>query len=329
MQYSLLSRFHGALLGAAIAEALGTNLGRSKTGLRPLQDTKLSNSPLDAQGQNQPFQLNQAAWLCAEALIQIGELDVEYLKHLQVCRQAQTQWVPLSSSETLMGIIPISLFFHEDEVRLRQRVSQAVEVGPASLELRSGALVVAYAIAQCLREQFDSSTFIPQAIAYLNQPSSSFLVMQLEQVQRLLEQRASLETAQSQLLKLQLPDSLPINTSITLAFYCFLSTLEDYRLTTARAARIDCQSPLTATLAGALSGAYNSTVGIPPGPRLTLLQTDSSQSQKRKIVETMSLIADQLLATWSGVYEPTHAFMGADLLAKPAVAAPGVIRPRI
>lgn len=327
MQYSLTSRFQGALLGAAIAEALDLNPGKSKPGLTPSQDTKLRNSAREVQGRHL-FQLNQAAWLCAETLIHTGDLHIEYLQHLQA-RRYQTQSITLSPGETLVGVIPVSLFFHENEVRLRQKVVQALEVGHASLELQTAALAVAFAIAQCLREQLDPSSFIPQTIAYLNQPPNGFLVKQLEQVQRLLEQRASLETALLQVLELQSPNSPLITASVALAFYCFLSTLEAYPLTTTRAAWTGCQPLLTAILAGAFSGAYNSTAGIPPAYRLVLLQQDVSQgSQRREIGEIVILVADQLLATWSGAYEPTHAFDGTDLPTNPAVAAPGIIRPR-
>ncbi len=337
MQYSLSSRFQGTLLGAAIAQALtcqfaevlGFRQGESKTRLHPLWGDE-SNSPLfSLQEQGESFRLNQVAWLYAESLIQVGDLDLEDLYRSWAHQLTNTQPMPLTPADTLVGIIPVSLFFHEDEARLRQKILQAIEVGQHSLELQSGALAVAYAIAQSLQEQLDPTSLITRTITYLPHPSE-ILVKQLEQVQRLLEQRASLDAALAQLLELQPSDSSSISISIALAFYCFLSTLEDYRLTVARAARISDKSSLVAILAGTLSGAYNSRTGIPPGYRLTLLRKAFSQvSRRSKTAEADILqLADQLLATWSGAYQPTDAFAETELNSEPAIAAPEVIRPR-
>lgn len=322
MQYSLLSRFRGTLLGAAIAEALECQ-GQFKTG-HPSWDS--TDPLLTLQEQDQPFGLNQVAWLYAESLIQVGDLDLENL-HRWVHQHTKTQLRSLSPAHTLVGIIPVSLFFHEDEARLRQKVLQAIEVGQPSLELQSGALAVAYAINQSLREQLDPASLIARTIAYLPQ-SSEILVKQLEQVQRLLEQRASLDVALAQLLKLQPPGALSISVLITLGFYCFLSTLEDYRLTVSRAARISHKSSLVTILAGTLSGAYNGTTGIPLGYRLTLLRKAFSQSRKSKTEADILQLAARLLAAWSGAYQPSDAFIETELSLEPAIAAPEVIRPR-
>jgi hypothetical protein len=333
MQYSLSSRFRGTLLGAVIAQALTCQFTEV---LGSRQEVSKNEHPLWAgidspqfncrQEQDQPFQLSQLAWLHAESLIQVGDLDLEYLHRSGDHQYTNTQPLPLTFADILVGIIPVSLFFHEDEAQLRQKILQATAVGHTSWELQSGALAVAYAIAQSLREKLDPASLIAQTIAYLPQPSE-ILVKQLEQVQRLLKQRAGLDAALSQLLKLQPVGSLPVNIFIALAFYCFLSTLEDYRLTVTRAAFIGHKSSLVAVLAGTLSGAYNSTTGIPLEYRLTLLQEVSQASRRSKTKADILQLADQLLAIWSGAYQPTNTSVETELNSEPAVAAPGVIRP--
>lgn len=319
MQYSLANRFRGTLLGAAIAEILGSRQGESKTE-RPVWGSAPDTLLFDLE--EQPIQINQVAWLATKSLIQVGDLDLEWHRS----RTIDNKPISLSSTDVLIGIIPVSLFFHEDEARLRQKILQATEAGHLALELQSSALAVAYAIAQSLREELDPSRLIPQTIAYLPQASKP-LVKQLKQVQVLLDQRAGLDATVSQLLRPRVV--WPTSVLIALAFYCFLSTLEDYRLTVVRAARISHESSLIAILAGTLSGAYNGVNGIPIGYRLALLRNACKISQRSKTIETGVLeLADQLLATWSGAYEPTNVLTKPKLNLELAVAAPGIIRPR-
>lgn len=322
MHYSLSSRFRGTFLGAAIAEILGSAQGELNTEF-PVWGGTPNTSLFELQ--EQPVQVNQVAWLSANSLIQVGDLDSENW-HRSGAHQ-QTRPIPLTPADMLVGIIPVSLFFHEDEARLRQKVLQVTEAGHAALELQSGALAVAYAIAQSLQEKLDPTCLIAQTIAYLPQPSEP-LVKQLEKVQILLEERAGLETTLFRLLGSQ-PAFLPTSVLVALAFYCFLSTLEDYRLTVVRAARMSHKFSLVAILAGTLSGAYNGVNGIPTGYRLALLRNAYQTFQGSKTIETDVLeLADQLLANWSGAYEPTNASIKPKLNSELAVAAPGVIQPR-
>ncbi|NER26144.1 MAG: ADP-ribosylglycohydrolase family protein, partial [Symploca sp. SIO1C4] len=82
--------------------------------------------------------------------------------------------------------------------------------------------------------------------------------------------------------------------SIALAFYCFLDTPEDFRLCVSRASLSKYQPQTTAAVCAALSGAYNSVVGIPADWCLGANSLGIGRQRQQ--------LADRLLAVWSGVY---------------------------
>jgi ADP-ribosylglycohydrolase len=316
MQYSLLSRFRGALLGSFVGEILGSGgFGRVLGGslLTPPKPVEADPVPMLSDW-------SQIAACGTESLIQCGRLDLE--DWMLQCDRTQPSLVLLknaaSSSEAAVATLPIALFFHEDEVKLRQQLLKAAAVWQHDSSSEEGVLAVAYAIALALTEKLDLATLIPRTLAHLGE-SQTPLVQKLEQVQTLLEQGAGLDTALTQLRREAQcrgePPSHPY-TSIALAFYCFLDTPEDFRLCITRAARSGYQTQTTTALAGALSGVYNSITGIPVGWRLTANRSSTGVQRLQQ--------ADRLLAVWSGVYDAAavQQCQGA------AVAAPRVIQPR-
>jgi ADP-ribosylglycohydrolase len=232
-----------------------------------------------------------------------------------------TQFTGLS--ELAIATLPVMLFFHEEERKLQDKLQQVVAtLNPQASQ--AGVLAVGYAIAQALKEKFTPFSLLPQTIGYLQAsqldvtlPAASTstlpLVEQLLQVQTLLEQGVGLERTLISLLPSEAAPTADL--AIALAFYCCLSTPEDFQLAVLRAARTGYQLPITCALTGALSGAYNSTAGIPVDCRISL-------DPGREILP----LAAQLLATWSGVYQPTNFSSNASQV--PTVAAPRVIRLR-
>lgn len=295
MRYSLLSRFRGTLLGAAFGDF----------------------TPLSKKQSQQPPSWGKMAVWGAESLIERGKFDFADWRHLT----EKFLEIDASSANTptpgaIIATLPIVLFSHEYKAKLRQNLEQVVSIWQDEPELRDGALAVGYAIAQCLREKLNRATLIPKTLAFLGD-SQTPLVQQLEQVQILLAENASLEIAIAQLCRNAQPQSTPI----ALGFYCFLSTLEDFRLSVARAARSGYQPPITCAIAGALSGAYNSTVGIPMGWRLSWNQPKWGIASDAQLFQ----LADNLLAVWSGVYDASTAKQVQQIS---AVAAPHVIQRR-
>ncbi len=281
MQYALLNRFKATLVGAALGEAWAI---KTISATRNAQETALRQPSVTSPLLLQP-------------------LTHHYLQ--QLLRTRHSSWEPFDqglsgpdvTGKMAIALLPVGLFFHEDRLKLWQNLEQAIaQVQNPEIDPR-GVFAVEFAIAEILQERLDPLTLIPQLLATLDDVEGS-LIEQLRQVQTLLTQQAGLDAA----LKLGRPEG-----AIALAFYCFLSTPEDFRLSLLRAAR--SHQPAVCALTAALSGAYNGLSGMAIEWRLAIDAT-----------ETLSQ-AGHLLSHWSGVYNP----MESERLTS-AVAAPQVIR---
>lgn len=260
-------------------------------------------------------------------------------------RSSSGEWEEAEGWETAIASLPGAMLYHEEEAKLRGFLEQISEVWPGRSELRLSNLAVGYAIALGLREKLDPHTLIPKTIAILEEGP---LVEQLKEVQSLLERRSDLETATLQLsnkakaMKEELGDTgedsrekeaiarnIGSSIPISLAFYCFLSTPENWQLAVQRAARTGRGSEIGA-IVGAISGAYNSTAGIPVEWRSVLnyrLQKTPALMIEAVANETEIIkLAKTLWALWCGVYNPRTTDNKLNLV--PAVAASNVIRPR-
>lgn len=315
MRYSLLNRFRGALLGSLMGDILG-KAGCQSLPLNEVWLTVLKAE--DAQSSSLISEWSQLATDGVESLIHCGRLDLDdWMLSSEGTLSEVLLKSALSSSEAAVATLPIALFFHEDEVKLRQQLLACSVIWQDNSDTTEGVLAVAYAIALALTEKLSVDTLIPRTLAYLG-TSQTPLVKQLEQIQRLLEQGAGLDKTLCQLRRDAQSRGEPLSgyhTSIALAFYCFLSTPEDFRLCISRAA-CTYQPQTTATLTGALAGVYNSLIGIPVGWRLAANRLSSGLHRLQ--------LADHLLEVWSGVYDLSASAKMKCL----AVAAPRVIQPR-
>ncbi|MBD2446100.1 ADP-ribosylglycohydrolase family protein [Nostoc sp. FACHB-152] len=309
MRYSLVSRFRGTLLGTL----LGTNLAIT----REQQAESFS-------------QAGKLMLLGAKSLLELGKLD------LNDWQQRQQQILPdlnTSNKVTLRLIIatlPVALFVHEHPQKLRQKLLEASQIWSDDLVVRDGVLAIGYAIAQSLTEKLDSQTLIPQINAFIGETPTS-LPQKLLQVNDLLAQYAGLDKAAAELSTQDKTSS-----AIAMAFYYFLSTLEDFRLTLLRATQHQrlLDSQIIGAIAGALSGAYNSTAGIPPQWKVLSSSTDSAAEERLNFLQVLEL-ADALVAVWSGVYSLSlhsrHSQLEGCMMPNQQVsafAAPRVIRSR-
>jgi ADP-ribosylglycohydrolase len=295
---------------------------------------------------------------CAQSLIRCNGLDLKdwhdtwetFTKSEMYDRQSMEFQSILHPCEAAVAALPVAMFFHENTAKLREKLRLATDAWQhqKAPEWQTGVLAVEYAIARSLKEKLDPSTVMMQTIAYLEIDNA--LTELLLQVQILIEEGADLERAATHLFKsatvVRSPgsdheknpqaDSI-VNPAtfipIALAFYCFLSTPEDLRLSVVRAARCGIAGQLTCALTGALSGAYNGAAAIPVEWRQALSTgklrsaTEGRESSiggmgsDAKIVE----LANNLFAVWAGVYSPKT---GSESAARtPVVTAPYVIRP--
>lgn len=275
MHYSLVSRFRGTLLGGVIGENLAQGEG-NKYGDYP----NFAKSIIPG----------------VKSLISQGKLDVdEWLGRYQ--QEFLTSPVDSGNKiNIIFATIPIALFFHENPVKLRQNLLRVLKIWDDDPVIRDCTLAIGYAIAQSLTEKLRPQTLIPQIISFIGE-TEILLPQKLLIIDKLLEQRAGLETIQTQLSKEE-----KLSYAVAVAFYCFLSTLEDFRLSVLRSLPLESVHSQTITaITGALSGSYNSTVGIPANWQISLLSTDSAVPEESNLQQMLEL-ADALGAVWSGVY---------------------------
>lgn len=294
---------------------------------------------------------------CAQSLIRCGGLDLkDWRDTWEAFAQSELDYLPntegksiLHPCEAAVAALPIAMFFHENKAKLREKLMLVTDVwqNQSALEYQTGVLAVGYAIARSLKERLDPATAISQTITYL--VTDNALTEMLSQVQILLEQGADLERATTHLCKsaialqerweesektqtnsiVKLENFIPI----AIAFYCFLSTPEDLRLSVFRAARCGIAAPLTCSLTGALSGAYNGATTIPVEWRSRHSAAVASRSAGEGREPSIWLIgndakieklANNLFGVWTGIYssdsQPELPLM------LPVVAAPYVMR---
>jgi hypothetical protein len=313
MRYSLTSRFKGTILGAIIGEQIASSRSKQLQGAGTLERPSLHWSDM--------------AILCAESLISQGRLDTQDWQKPQ--QQEFTNFK--NSYEAILATLPVALFFHDNTVKLRQNLLLATEIWQDDPVVRDGTLAVGYAIAKSLTEKLSPQALISQTISFVGETQTN-LPQQLLQVHNLLEYGAGLETVQAELGKEQ-----KLGNIIALAFYCFVSTIEDFRLSVLRAIQDSYRCSAIGAITGALSGAYNSAVGIPVTWQVMLVQQSSAQDWQRSGSSKMVELADAIVAVWSGVYNlASHpdkvreesGSITPPLLSLQATAAPRVIRSR-
>jgi hypothetical protein len=283
MRYSVVSRFRGTLLGALLGQRLASN-----------GDKQLQQSPCD---------VDKIAVLGVESLIALGRLDLDDWRTRQQQNSLHLDITDEVSPNLILATLPVALFFHENTIKLRQSLLRVLQIWEDDPVVRDGTLAVGYAIAKSLTEQLHPQTLIPEAIAFIGETPTS-LPQQLLKVNDLLNRGAGLDRAQAELSREQKQSN-----AIAMAFYCFLSTLEDYRLAVLRASHTNevwrpdtCHlySQSIAAITGALSGAYNSTAGIPTNWRVLHSQPNSTTWEMRNFSQVLKL-ADSLVAVWSGM----------------------------
>jgi ADP-ribosylglycohydrolase len=314
MRYSPISRFRGTFLGAFLGESL-TSGGKMQ-----------SHSYLD---------FGRMAILGTESLIALGRLDLDDWIARQQQESLHLTATDDISIKIIIATLPVALFFHENPIKLRQNLLRVLKIWEDDPVVRDGTLAVAYAIALALTEKLNPLTLIPQTIAFLGETPTS-IPKKLLKVQNLLEQGAGLSKAQAEFAREE-----KLSNTIAMAFYCFLSTLEDFRLAVLQATHngnsqvqytTSISSQAISAITGALSGAYNGIGGIPVNWQVLLLQSNSPVWGLTSFSQMLKL-TDAFVAVWSGVYnislnpkELTDE--GCDMALLSVYAAPRVIRSR-
>ena len=369
MQHSLLIKFQGALLGAVLGNNLGyyfeyQQIEKERKNYK-ISINKHKFYPLDLEKQRLQ-KWGEITVNCANSLIINQEFNQEDWQKVygewqdnwgnkkdQSSKTSQVKYYQKkaekfdnklpdinytdkddvfypTASNAVIASLPVTLLYHEDKLKLQQKLQQWGKVWQNYSDINPSNLAIGYVIAQTLTEQLDPQTIIPKIIDYIGEKEP--LVGQLRKVEQLIDRKANLDTAITQLSKNvksfsrqqifseQQENSIycPFFIPICLALYCFLSTPEDMNLAILRGSRTKWATQIC-TIVGTLSGAYNSSAGIPVEWRKKiggeLLGINEAEILK---------LAKKLWAVWCGVYDPNN--MTQNIV--PAVAASNVIRPR-
>jgi ADP-ribosylglycohydrolase len=233
-----------------------------------------------------------------------------------------------------IAALPLALYFHDDVTQLQTQIQQAIAVwmGDAIVdpELLFSVLIVGYGIALALREELDPSRLIVDLIADLEIPALAPVVSQmLHQVQTLAKQQTSLAIATAQLAKTYLPHQ-PALFELSIVLHSVLTVPEDFRLLLVQVAQASRQPQIACAIAGAIAGASNSLAGLPIGWRRKLTSDPEGASPLAHLwgvasEAELTVLAERLLASWSGAYNPAQGSVDGSVLL--TVAAPNVIRP--
>ncbi|MBW4512000.1 MAG: ADP-ribosylglycohydrolase family protein [Scytonematopsis contorta HA4267-MV1] len=328
MRYSLASRFRGTFIGAYLGECFAFDKEKSPSGSTPGLfniDIHSFSSNCDT---NHIDDWGKITVLNAQSLITLGKFDLDaWEKNLQII-QTPSEGISEGSCQynlqAILTAIPVALFFHENSIKLRQNLLYVVKILGDEPILQDGVLAVGYAIALALTEKLHPQTLIPQIISFMGENPTP-LSENLLKVNELLSENAGLERVRGSFdYQTKSTQTKPADL-IAIAFYCFLATLEDFRLGVLRSTQLGLYGQQIAPITGALSGAYNSMVSIPvtwqfqPEYKKTLFKwgfTNFSQ---------MLELSDALVVAWSGVYSQSSDITAAGLEV-PTVAAPRVIR---
>jgi ADP-ribosylglycohydrolase len=299
MRYLMVSRLKGSFLGPIIGEYLALKGTRS---------------------QGKSLHWSRLSILSTESLISLGKFDASDWRSRQ-----RKEGIELENNVLeIFATLPVAFFFHEDLTKLRRNLLSAAESWQNDPIVRDGMLAIGYAIAQSLTEKLNPRSLIPQIISFLGNTSTN-LPQELLKVNHFLETDTGLARVQTELNRADKPSY-----AIAMAFYCFLSSLENFRLSILKACQNSNASHSISALTGALSGAYNSTVGIPVIWQVMLEQKHTNNYH-------MLQLTDALVAVWSGVYDLTPSFSdfrqekcatGQSFSTTQAIAAPRVIRLR-
>jgi len=270
---------------------------------------------------------------------------------------------PLQHSQLLPDLVPIALLYHDQPQQMQQAlrdayaasqpiISRPDDAQPSSAQPSSAidSAVIGQSFSLILRERFVAVELIPQVIRDLDLALHLPLVQKLLQIQSGLTQSADL-AAIAHLLEAAGTDAAvtPTNFALVLAFYCFLSSPDEFQLSLRRLQRLIAVAEfnslaidpvLAGGILGGVSGLYNGLVGLPMGwmnsqfRQVVPIDPDPVDLDMTRLAldrwdlweVTLMQSADQLLMRWAGASFGTSS---GEWLQQPhasLIAAPRVIR---
>ncbi|KST62115.1 hypothetical protein [Mastigocoleus testarum] len=295
MRYPLANRFRAALLGALIGENLAVSGGKRELAYDIWWYEIIVSS--------------------IQSLLDLGKFDVEHWSD-----RVGKKWYSCEPGNSILNAaiiatLPVTLFFHEDKLKLRDNLLKALSIWDNYPGVRDAALAVNYVVGQSFNENLSWETLIPQTVDFIGDTSTK-LPQKLLQIDN-----SIVDIVLSENLEAESEEGCKSITAVLLGFYYFISSPEDFRLCILRASRNPyCGAEI---ISGILSGTYNGTLGIPVNWQITQSNLNIASSPLTSSFQMLEL-ADALIAVWSGVYE--LGLHSSTLEKKLAIAAPSVIQ---
>lgn len=291
MQDLLLNRFRGALRGAVIGEAVAAAPERFTW-----QQVRSGKWHVEQQNWKQQ-------WPQSRVLIAAVDRTIAYAMNQPLDR--------FPSVDSLLGWLPVALFFHENPILLRQQIDRLV--GQSDAIEQACVLALSEAIALILREELLIDQLLPR-LSELVAPVSRTVSDQLLQVQAWLESDASLATVVRSTSKQSAAAA-----QLSLGLYGWLSSPQDFNLALLRMQRSNA-----AVWLGALAGAHSGMGGIAIDWWQPFTASATPQTWQTEILEPIDRLADRLLSVWAGA-DAIDSHPSIDRL---GIAAAGLIHPR-
>ena len=272
----LVDKFPGGILGSVLGDILANNF-QTQIHSNSLSDSiKLSSwtqMSLESLNLLSKDNLGKIDWFAAYSSFLPAKFNGE-----------------IGCSELAVASLPIVLFFHDQPNVLREYLS---EIATLSQEPNCFAKlwIWSYGISLVLQGNIEIKELISMLLS-LKEAEKTSLGKQLETIQKLLCEQASLKQVEGKLGAKEEFNSL----AMAQALYCFLSTPEQFYLSVSRSMQMKSQPQLTATLTGAIAGIYNSWFGIPIDWRL------NPQLSKVNAEYQVSKQVEQVVNNWLGVY---------------------------
>ncbi|WP_041229690.1 ADP-ribosylglycohydrolase family protein [Rippkaea orientalis] len=262
MKYSLYSRFKGTLIGGFIGEQFRH------------RETSSSGS----------LMLN---YQLLEKLAIKGTIHPEeWVKLIAQTLALSENSEKFNTGELMLGILPLVVFFHDAPSLLEEQLNFVIIECKMSSEQQEELTSYSELLRLILTEKIPINDIIPHLLDKYSK-SCSFFKEQLEQIQRFVKERATLTQVKAHFAgkkALEPP-------TIALAMYCFLGTPEDFGVSVRRAYQL--RSPVIMALTGAIAGAYNSLLGIPPSWQLAWKTRPTSPKIEQTLVK--------FWARWMGI----------------------------
>ena len=301
MDRTFFSRLQGSWLGSAIGEAL-------VNGQEEWERSHCSLPCLEARNN------------LALTLIESQDFSLEstpITNNLKSC---------ISSDRLALSLLPLIAFYADNLGELQTMLQQShLYSQPIAANIQDG-LIWGKVISLALRGKLDGDNFIESVLLSSN-INSSFWIKQLKIINKALKTGTTIDKVLEELSSLAISvrktpcrkATKPVMTvgqnALALSLYCFGVAPENFELSIRLAINNQYRTKNVAALTGALSGAYNSFIGIPLKSRMIARQNPTYQQAM--------MVITKLFDIWSGAYKALKHDSQLTI-----VAAPGTIQTR-